>query len=174
MIAERARGLARTSSGPGRTRAIAASRLGAAGALAIWDASRLRVPYSQADPIGPATFPYLVGGLLLVCAVVLAVRVVRGDHAPAEEGEDIEPGTPTDWKTVLPLIGVFLVAALVIDTLGWVLAGTLLFWGAVTALGSRHWVRDPLIAVALSLLTFYGFYLGLGIKLPAGILEGVL
>ncbi len=42
------------------------------------------------------------------------------------------------------------------------------------ALGSRHYVRDALIAVALSVLTFYGFYLGLGIYLPAGILEGVL
>jgi len=28
--------------------------------------------------------------------------------------------------------------------------------------------------VALALLTFYGFYLGLGIALPAGLLEGIL
>ena len=30
------------------------------------------------------------------------------------------------------------------------------------------------ISLALSLVTFYGFYLGLGIHLPAGVLEGVL
>jgi putative tricarboxylic transport membrane protein len=35
-------------------------------------------------------------------------------------------------------------------------------------------VRDGLISVALALATFYGFYLGLGIHLPAGPLEGVL
>ncbi|MFD0758928.1 hypothetical protein [Arthrobacter ulcerisalmonis] len=41
-------------------------------------------------------------------------------------------------------------------------------------MGSRHYLRDGLIALALSVLTFYGFYLGLGILLPAGLLEGVL
>jgi putative tricarboxylic transport membrane protein len=30
------------------------------------------------------------------------------------------------------------------------------------------------VALSLSLLTFYGFYLGLGIYLPSGLLEGVL
>ena len=54
------------------------------------------------------------------------------------------------------------------------ISGTVLFWGSVWALGSRHYVRDGLISVAMSLLTFYGFYLGLGIALPAGLLEGIL
>ena len=49
-----------------------------------------------------------------------------------------------------------------------------MFWGSVLALGSRHYVRDGIISVALSLATFYGFYLGLGIALPAGLLEGIL
>ena len=30
------------------------------------------------------------------------------------------------------------------------------------------------MSVVLSVLTFYGFFLGLGINLPAGILQGVL
>ena len=59
-------------------------------------------------------------------------------------------------------------------TAGWVISGTVLFWGSVLALGSRRYLRDGLISVALSLLTFYGFYLGLGIALPAGLLEGIL
>jgi putative tricarboxylic transport membrane protein len=49
-----------------------------------------------------------------------------------------------------------------------------MFFASVWALGSRRYIRDALISVALSLSTFYGFYLGLGIKLPAGLLEGVL
>ena len=35
-------------------------------------------------------------------------------------------------------------------------------------------MRDIAIGVALSLATFYGFYVGLGIPIPAGILDGVL
>ena len=34
--------------------------------------------------------------------------------------------------------------------------------------------RDLLIAAALSLATFYGFAIGLGVNLPAGILQGIL
>ena len=63
---------------------------------------------------------------------------------------------------------------LLIDVLGWVISGTILFWGSAWALGSRHRVRDPLIALVLALVTFYGFYVGLGVLLPAGLLDGIL
>jgi putative tricarboxylic transport membrane protein len=148
--------------------------LGAAGALVIWDAARIATPYSQSDPVGPKTLPFIVGAMLLVCAVLLAVNVLRGGQGEAEGGEDVDLTHPADWKTVLPLAGAFILNILLIDWAGWVISGTFLFWGSVLALGSRHYVRDGIISLALSLLTFYGFYLGLGIALPAGLLEGIL
>jgi putative tricarboxylic transport membrane protein len=158
----------------GRSELGVAALLGAAGALVLLDAARLVVPYSQSDPVGPKTVPIIVGALLLVCAVMLAVNVLRGGRGEAEAGEDVDLTHPTDWKTVLPLAGAFIANILLIDWAGWVISGTVLFWGSVWALGSRHYVRDGLISLALSLLTFYGFYLGLGIALPAGLLEGIL
>jgi putative tricarboxylic transport membrane protein len=148
--------------------------LGVVGAAVIFDASRLDVPYSQSDPLGPRAVPFLIGGLLLVCAVALALNVLRGGHGEAEQGEDIDLTAPTEWRVVLPLIGAFVANILLIDVLGWVISGAMLFWASAWALGSRHLVRDGVIAVALSLATFYGFYVGLGILLPAGILDGVL
>ena len=65
----------------------------------ISDAAGLQAPYSQSDPVGPRTMPYLIGGLLVVCAVTLAVDVLRGGHGQAEEGEDIDLTTPPDWLT---------------------------------------------------------------------------
>jgi putative tricarboxylic transport membrane protein len=158
----------------GRSELGVAALLGAAGALVLLDAARLVVPYSQSDPVGPKTVPIIVGALLLVCAVMLAVNVLRGGRGEAEAGEDVDLTHPSDWKTVLPLAGAFIANILLIDWAGWVISGTVLFWGSVWALGSRHYVRDGLISLALSLLTFYGFYLGLGIALPAGLLEGIL
>ncbi len=158
----------------GRAELGVALLLGAAGVLVFLDASHLSVPYSQSDPVGPKTVPFIVAGLLVVCAVLLAVNVLRGGKGEAEGGEDIELGHPADWKTVLPLAGAFILNILLIDWAGWVISGTVLFWGSVLALGSRHYIRDGLLSVALSLLTFYGFYLGLGIALPAGLLEGIL
>lgn len=158
----------------GRSELGVAALLGAVGALVLFDAARLVVPYSQSDPVGPKTLPIIVGSLLLVCAVMLAVNVLRGGHGEAEAGEDIDLSHPADWRTILPLAGAFIANILLIDWAGWVISGTVLFWGSVWALGSRHYVRDGLIALALALLTFYGFYLGLGIALPAGLLEGIL
>ncbi|MBT2521525.1 tripartite tricarboxylate transporter TctB family protein [Arthrobacter sp. ISL-28] len=158
----------------GRSELGVAALLGAAGALVLLDAARLVTPYSQSDPVGPKTVPIIVGALLLVCSVWLAVNVLRGGHGEAEGGEDIDLTHPADWKTILPLAGAFIANILLIDWAGWVISGTVLFWGSVWALGSRHYVRDGLISLALALLTFYGFYLGLGIPLPAGLLEGIL
>lgn len=158
----------------GRSELGLAALLGAVGGVVVWDALRLNVPYSHSDPVGPRAMPLIVGGLLLVCAVLLAVNVLRGGRGEAEEGEDVDLTHPSDWRTVLPLTGAFFLNILLIDTVGWVISGTLLFWGSVWALGSRKYVRDGLISVAMAVLTFYGFYLGLGIHLPAGLLAGVL
>ena len=92
----------------------------------------------------------------------------------AEEGEDIDLTTPIDGKTVALLIGVFIANALLIEPLGWVISGSLLFWGSAFALGNRHHIRGLVIGVALALLTFYAFAIGLGVNLPAGILQGIL
>jgi len=158
----------------GRSELGMAALLGVVGGVVLWDATRLHRTYAKADVVGPRTLPFLVGGLLLVCAVLLAVDVLRGGHGEAEGGEDIDLTHPTEWRVVVPLLAVFLANVLLIDRLGWVLSGTLLFWGTAWALGSRSYVRDALVSVAISLVTFYAFYSGLGIHLPAGLLDGVL
>ena len=126
------------------------------------------------DPLGPRPVPLLVGGALIVLAIALAVAVARGSRGEAEAGEDIDLHSRADYKTVLLLIGVFIANILLIDLLGWVISGGLLFYGSAIVLGSRHFVRDLVIAAALGLGTFYGFAIGLGVALPAGILQGIL
>lgn len=63
---------------------------------------------------------------------------------------------------------------LLVNLLGWVIMSALFFAGAATILGSRHYVRNLVIGVVLALASFYAFYSGLGIPLPAGILDGIL
>ncbi|WP_328417886.1 tripartite tricarboxylate transporter TctB family protein [Micromonospora sp. NBC_00389] len=148
--------------------------LAVVGALVIVDAMRIGHAISSADPIGPKPVPILLGALLLVVAAIYAVDVARGGAGEPEAGEDVDLSSPIDWRTVLLLIGAFLVNAVLIDRLGWVISGTLLFWGSAFALGNRHYIRNLLIAVALSLITFYTFAIGLGVNLPAGVLQGIL
>jgi putative tricarboxylic transport membrane protein len=144
------------------------------GAVVLWDASQIATDFTQRGPVGPKAVPVLVGALLIICAVLLARDVLTGGHGEAEAGEDIDLSHGSDWRTVLLLAGAFLANAALIEPAGWVISGTVLFWGCAYALGSRHWIRDPLIAIVLSIATFYLFTLGLGITLPAGILTGIL
>lgn len=144
------------------------------GVILLVDASTLSNNRTGVDPLGPRPAPILVGVITLVLALALTVAISRGDRAEAESGEDIDLESRMDLKTVLLLVAVFLANIVLIDTLGWVISGGLLFYGSALALGSRHFVRDLLIAAALSLATFYGFAIGLGVNLPAGILQGIL
>lgn len=145
------------------------------GGFVIFDATtRVGSAINTADPIGPKPVPILLGVLLLVIAVIYAVDVARGGAGEPEAGEDVDLSLPIDWRTVLLLVGAFLVNAVLIERLGWVISGTILFWGSAYALGNRHYVRNLLIAVALSLITFYTFAIGLGVDLPAGVLQGIL
>lgn len=158
----------------GRSELGIVALLGAVSLIVLIDAAGVNATYSQADPVGPRTLPYIVGGLLLVCAAFLAVNVLRGGKGEAEGGEDVDLSHPSDWRTVVPLLGFFILNIVLIDHVGWVISGTILFWGSVWSLGSRHYIRDGIVSLLLALGTFYGFYVGLGIRLPAGLLEGVL
>jgi putative tricarboxylic transport membrane protein len=144
------------------------------GALLLVDAARIPHVTSSNDPLGPRPVPIVLGVLLLVTAAIYAIDVWRGGVGHAEEGEDVDLGSRADWKTVLLLVAVFAANALLIDWLGWVISGSLLFWGCAFALGNRHHVRGLLIGIAMGLITFYGFAIGLGVNLPAGILKGIL
>jgi putative tricarboxylic transport membrane protein len=148
--------------------------LAGAGAVVIIDAMRMSTGFTQRGPVGPMAMPLVVGALLVLVAVALAVDVLRGGRGDAEGGEDVDLSTPPEWRTVALLVGVFVANIVLMDIVGFPIAGTLLFWGAAFALGSRHWVRDPLIAVALALVTYVVFGELLGVTLPGGPLEGVL
>ncbi len=144
------------------------------GAYVLFDASRIGHVSSSNDPVGPKPMPILLGVLLLVVAVFYAIDVARGGSGEAEEGEDVDLSTSVDWRTIGLLIAAFALNAVLIEPLGWVISGSVLFWGSAFALGNRHHVRGLVAGVALSLITFYVFALGLGVNLPAGILQGIL
>ena len=158
----------------GRSELGVAVFLGAVGLLVVISAILLPESRIARGPVGPAAVPIVVGALLLVVSVFLAVDVLRGGRGEPEGGEDVELGGGTDWRTVALLAVAFLANALLIEPLGWPLSGAVLFWGSAFALGSRHHVRNVVLALVLGVGSWYLFVLGLGISLPVGILKGIL
>jgi putative tricarboxylic transport membrane protein len=144
------------------------------GVLVLVDALRIPTDFAQRGPIGPKAVPIVVGGLLVLVAVLLARDVLRGGRGESETGEDVDIAAPGDWRTVLLLSAAFLANAALIGTVGFPISGAILFWGAAYAMGSRAFVRDPLISAALSIGTFLVFNNLLGVPLPGGPLMEVL
>jgi putative tricarboxylic transport membrane protein len=169
-----------TSAAPGGTQEQGRSELGVAlflgalGILVIVQAVLLPESRIARGPVGPAAVPIVVGTLLVLVAAFLAVDVWRGGRGEPEGGEDIELTGRSDWKTVAILVAAFLSNALLIESLGWPISGAILFWGCAFALGSRHYVRDAVIAIVMGVGSWYLFVLGLNTSLPVGILEGIL
>ena len=158
----------------GRSEYGVALFLGALGILVITQALLLPESKIARGPVGPAAVPLVIGTLLVVVAIFLAIDIHRGGRGEPEGGEDIELGARSDWRTIAMLVAAFVFNALTIESLGWAISGAVLFWGSAFALGSRHYIRDAVIAVVLSVGTWYLFVLGLNVSLPVGILRGIL
>jgi putative tricarboxylic transport membrane protein len=158
----------------GRSELGVAALLGAIAVVVAIDTANIRHTAVNAGVMGPQVVPTLIAIGLALCAIALAVDVLRGGHAEPEEGEDIDLSRGAHWPTLLGLAGIILVGALLLNVLGFVIASSLTFYGSALMLGSRRYVWALLIGIALSVGTFYGFVLGLGIPLPAGLLTGIL
>ncbi len=143
------------------------------GGYVLVDAVGLDKGFSD-QPVQPYAVPYIVGGALVLLGVLLAIATARGDIPESDEGEDIDLTQGTDVKTVGLLAAALIANLALINFLGWAITGALLFIGATRALGSRTLVRDIGVGVALSVGSWYAFYVLLGVPIPAGILDGVL
>ena len=131
------------------------------GGYVLYDAVGLENGFAD-QPVQPYAIPYVVGAVLVVLGVLLAVATARGDLPEAEEGEDIDLTQGTDLRTVGLLAAVLVVNIALIDLLGWAITGALLFAGCAGALGSRTHVRDVAHRRALSVGSWYFFYVVLG------------
>ncbi len=145
----------------------------ALGGLILWKTGDIRITPSYAQ-FGPQIVPYGVGTGLVLAGIWLAVEVVRGQAAkPVSDSEDVDPALPTDWRTV-GIIAAALIAYLVlIERAGFIIASTLLFAGAAFGMGSRRIPRDTLIGIVLSTVVYVAFTRWLGLRLPAGLLDGL-
>lgn len=160
--------------GPDYGQFVVVAVLAGIGLFTLISTWNVKPGFSGGDPLGPRFMPLVVGIGLLVLAAWLAVATVRGDRGIEDEGEDIDLTMNPDWITVAKLAGLVAVAIAVMNVLGWAIVGGLLFAGAARILGSRSPVRDLVIGGVLSVGSFYAFYVGLGVPIPPGILDGIL
>lgn len=136
----------------------------ALGSYVVYDTQS--IADTQAGQIGPRLFPYIIGTGLTICGAVLGWHALSGGwrHVPLDqEGHDAP-----DWVAFFVISAGVILHMVLIGWAGFIIASTLLFLLIARGFGSRRPVRDVGIAVALSVVVFYVFTLGLGLSLPAG------
>ncbi|WP_226781416.1 tripartite tricarboxylate transporter TctB family protein [Oceaniglobus trochenteri] len=114
----------------------------------------------QYDPLGPETWPRLLG---LLMAVALAIRLVR----PSGVAPDVAR------KTIIRLAvvaGFLLLYAILFQRLGFILS-TWGFCSAVTWLLGTRPVKAVIFGAVVSTVTFFVFTDLLDLNLPGGLLE---
>ena len=120
------------------------------------------------DRIGPRTAPYGVAlGLLLLggALLVAALRRKSGTACAALE--------PLRWRAlgILALAGILFLA--LAGRTGFILAAGLQFWLVARAFSGSRPLRDGVAAVLLAVTVYAAFSRGLGLALPAGVVESL-
>ena len=149
-----------------------AAVLALVGLYTIFDARGLNVGFG--DPIGPRVFPYVIGTAMVILAVLLAIATARGDVPQAEGGEDVDVTTPPDWVTVGKLVAILVLNILFVNVLGWAITGGFCSPAVPGPWGVAPCVRDMMVGVVMAVASWYFFYVGLGVPLSPGILDGIL
>lgn len=144
------------------------------GIVILTETQDIRV--TQSATVSPRLIPQIVGVGLLIIGAWYLVDIIRNPHdiTGGEDSEDVDIGAPTDWRTLI-MIGIALtVFALIVQPMGFALASAVMFAITSTAMGSKKYIHNVVIGLVLGVVVFLIFDTWLGVRLPAGWLEGVL
>jgi putative tricarboxylic transport membrane protein len=144
------------------------------GAAVIWQTFQIRITpaYSM---VGPTVVPMIVGVGLVLVGLWLAFEALTGPvTTPSAESENVYLSLPTDWRAVGLLAVALVLYLFLIEPAGFIIASSVLFVGATFAMGSRRLIRDLCIGVVFAVALYFIFTAGLGLRLPTGVLGGVL
>ncbi|UOQ59120.1 tripartite tricarboxylate transporter TctB family protein [Leucobacter rhizosphaerae] len=103
------------------------------------------------------------------------VRVVSPEEIVEREAAagQSAPAQGADLTTVLIVVGILAAFILLLPILGWLIASAALFWAMAWAFGSKRPLFDIALAALIAGIVQLAFSAGLGLSLPAGLLEGV-
>ena len=124
------------------------------------ETSLMEVAASNAA-IGPRLFPFLVAAGLLAVGAAVLWQAFFG-HIAHERGFEL------DWLAVALVSAGLLMQMFLVESLGWIIATTLLFLAATLAFRERRVLISIAIGLVLTCLTYWVFNYGLGLSLPIG------
>lgn len=143
----------------------------AIGACILWGSFYLPTGGGYAQ-VGPGVTPRVVGSILLVVGGFLMREAFTGGFRGVDEEAEVH--LPMDWVAFAWITGGIFAYGLLVERLGFIIASVILFVMVARSFGSRRWLLNAGVGVALASLIFAVFNYGLGLMLPAGILKPLL
>lgn len=124
--------------------------------------------------VGPRVFPLIVSLGLTALGLILLVGTLRGERAEPAPEEDADPDAPVNLGAGGIILGGFLIGALLLAPLGFVVGTAVMYFSVALAFGERRLVLMIAVSLLVALVTYVVFTRGLGLTLPPGILRGIL
>ncbi len=114
----------------------------------------------------------LLGGIAILCAVIVMARIViRGDTERDEPAEKIPLG---NYIQVIAVVAMMALAVLLIPILGYVITFFAMLVGSLYLLGVRSVPLILTISLVMVAVVHFGLVKELELPLPAGILDGII
>ena len=151
--------------------------IAALGVFLLYETGEIRVSPTYSK-VKPWVIPVIVGGILTLLGLAFAWQSWRAKPGAAgaptsDTGPAPTPDSATDWPPIIAIAVGLVLQTLLFQFLGFVPTAAVLFFCVAYGFGSRRYVRDFLIGLALAVVAYVGFVNVLGLRLPAGILGGV-
>lgn len=144
--------------------AIMISLAGAIWIYGGWDLWQRDREDAMFDALGPDRYLMLLGGLLLLCGLIIALGRSAPVHTEAEGEKEPFFGPPVTFTI---LLGLYTIGIMVI---GYTLS-TFLFFVAAYYLAGRRKIVPTLVASVVTTVCFYGLFVQLAdMNLPAGMI----
>lgn len=142
----------------------------------LWQALSIPMPARQLV-VSPRAFPTVVACLMLVVAIAIAVteviKIARAKGA-TEGTDDFDIERISSWRDAWVALGAYLVYVLVFPHLGFLVATVLFIIALSTYLAPKKWLRNTIVAVVFTAAIYALFTTLLSVRLPAGILSGLI
>ncbi|MEW6720818.1 MAG: tripartite tricarboxylate transporter TctB family protein [Thermodesulfobacteriota bacterium] len=144
---------------------------------AIYGYMALKMPLGNLSMPGAGFYPTVVGAFLVISALVCLLQELRSpdavppDTTPSADGSAAAGGRVgrMAWLTAL-MIGYILA----LKPLGYPVSIAAFLVAATRIFGARNWAVAAIVAVVLSVVSYFAFIVWLKVPLPLGILDGIL
>ncbi|CAB4620301.1 MAG: hypothetical protein F2599_02715 [Actinobacteria bacterium] len=135
--------------------------------IILWDTYSI-VESNVAGVIGPKVFAYAIGAMMLVLSSIQLFSVARGNLGQPEEIEGGVKIEKPNWVALAILVAGIMVHIFLLEIVGFIISGALLFFAVAWALGERRWIRLAILSAALAAIIYFVFTEGLQLDLPWG------